>query len=792
MKVSDYIAEFLLENGVSTVFGYPGGAVTHLVDSFYRNPGIRWVGTYHEQAAAFAAEGYARLRNGLGAAVATSGPGATNLITGIGSAYFDSVPVLYLTGQVNTYEYKGELRVRQLGFQETDIVGIVKPIVKYAVRVTDPHDIRYELEKAVATALGGRKGPVLVDLPMDVQRAEIEPDELPGYRAADPDRSVSVEPVLRMLRESRRPMLLVGGGVRLSGAEQLLGEIAEKLRIPVVCSLMGRDAYDNSAENYIGMIGSYGSRGANFTAANSDLILAVGTRLDTRQTGTVPESFARDAKLIRVDADPAELAHKIHSDEIGILSDGKPFLEKLRQNLGSIPPVSSEWLSRAQKYRDSYPPYAEKSLSDPNYLLAELSGCMGRGDTVCLDIGQNQMWAAQSLRLTDGRRLLTSGGMGPMGFALPCAEGVCYAGGEGDVYAVAGDGGMQMNLQELELVKRENLPVKIIVLNNRSLGMIRHFQEMYFEGRTGGTVEGYAAPDFCKIAAAFGIPSMRLEQGGDFGQAKEFLASPGPLLLEVLLPQKTYVFPKLGVNHPVEEQEPPLSPEEFRKNMIVKPYEPNELRFAEEKKGPDGYRAFIKRIFDSFKCRQKGDLLRCIPILDADGATVGMLRPITVDFRASIPGCAAVLARWRNENPSLSAEPFTATEPGTEKWLDSLVIGRDDRLLFLILSNSGQKIGHIGFSTFSYEERSCEVDAVLRGDKNALPGMMGFAMHALLEWGKRNLWLKTIRLRVFEDNGHAIRFYERNGFVAEKTLRPDETGKTYKVMRLAETEPESR
>ena len=570
MKVSDFIAEFLVRTGCTHVFGYPGGAVTHLLDSFYKTPGIRFVGTCHEQGAAFAAEGYARLKGAPGAAMATSGPGATNLLTGVGSAYFDSIPVLYLTGQVNTYEYKEDRSVRQLGFQETDIVSVAGPITKYAVRVTDPARIRFELEKAVRTAVSGRPGPVLLDLPMDVQRAEVEPEELEGFAEEAPaPPEPDVGPVIGLLNRSVRPVLLAGGGVRLSGAAKLFREIAGKLNVPVVSSLMGLDVC--GGENFFGMIGSYGCRCANYIAANADLILAVGTRLDTRQTGTVPGSFAREAKLIRVDVDAGELEHRIRPDELQIRSDARAFLACLLRRLEEVRPGAGEWLEAARGYRRRYPPGAETGPDGPNRVMEQISSFLGPDDIVCLDVGQNQMWAAQSLRLK-GQRLLTCGGMGAMGFSLPCAVGAWYAGCRGTVYAIAGDGGMQMNIQELGVLSRERIPVKVIVLNNRCLGMIRQFQDLYFGGRRCATVEDYKAPDFCKIAAAYGIPAVRAED--DPGGVGKLLRSPGPALIEFSLPQTTLVLPKLEVNRPVEEQDPPLPREEFLRNMIVKPYEP--------------------------------------------------------------------------------------------------------------------------------------------------------------------------------------------------------------------------
>lgn len=576
MKVSDYIARFLAENGCGCVFGYPGGMVTHLIDSLYAADGVRFIGTYHEQAAAFAAEGYARMKNGPGAALATSGPGAVNLLTGVGSAYFDSVPVLYLTGQVNTYEYKNSLRVRQLGFQETDIVGMAKPVTKYAVRVTDPRDIRFELEKALFIACSGRKGPVLLDLPMDVQRAEVYEGELTGFSAGVPRMpAFSVEETVRLLNESRRPVLLAGGGVRLSGAEASLRRAAEALGVPVVCSLMGRDAFDNASEAYMGMIGTYGNRCANFTVANSDLVVALGSRLDTRQTGTVPESFARGAKLVRVEVDPAELGHKIKPDEISVRADAGAFLEALCAVSDRVRADWTDWRKAVSGYRKRYPLDAGRAWGSPNSVVSAVSHMLSEGEAAVLDVGQNQMWGAQSFFVTGGRRLLTSGGMGAMGFSLPCAVGAHYASGE-KVFAFTGDGGMQMNLQELELLKRNALPVKVIVLNNRSLGMIRQFQEMYFEGRCNATVRDYEAPCFTKIAEAYGIDGLRVETEAEFSALEDFLSAPGPGLAEIILPQNTAVVPKLGVGKPIEDQEPPLGREEFLSNMIVEPYHSGE------------------------------------------------------------------------------------------------------------------------------------------------------------------------------------------------------------------------
>lgn len=577
MKLSDYIVDFLCKQGVTHIFGFAGGAVTHMLDSLHERRDVRFVSSYHEQAAAFAAEGYARARNDIGVALATSGPGATNLLTGIGSSYFDSVPCLYITGQVNTYEYKGDRRLRQLGFQETDIVGIAKPITKYAVRVSDPGKIKYELQKSAALARSGRKGPVLLDIPMDVQRADIKPEELEGYdeesEAKESD-DLRLADILRLLGAARRPVILAGGGVRASNASGLLGCFSKRTNIPVVCSLMGLDACDQGSGLFCGMIGAYGNRYANLTLANSDLIISLGSRLDSRQTGTRPASFAREARLVRVDIDENELERKIKEDELQVRADISHFLKALMESLNNAAlPDIRPWLARIEGYMHRYPSYPDNSGMHPNSILHKISEYTGENDILCLDVGQNQMWAAQSLRLKSSQRLLVSGGMGAMGFSLPAAIGAHYAHPERPVVSFCGDGGMQMNLQELQLLKRNNLPVKIIVLNNRCLGMIRHFQEMYFESRYEGTIEGYSSPDFCRIADAYGIGSRRLEAPGELEELRSLLKAEGPYLIEISLDRTTYVYPKLAVNRPLEDQEPLLGRDEFLENMIVKPAE---------------------------------------------------------------------------------------------------------------------------------------------------------------------------------------------------------------------------
>jgi len=584
MKLSDYVVGFLAGQGVRHVFEVIGGAIAHLLDSTYGRADIRCVSVRHEQAAAFAAEGVARYSGNLGVAMATSGPGATNLVTGIGSAFFDSAPCLYITGQVNTYEYKYDRPVRQIGFQETDIVSIVRPIVKYAAFVDDPLRIRYELEKAAHVARSGRPGPVLLDIPMNVQRAEVDPDALtpflgsPEHRegAENPDPPPEdVEETARQLLAAERPVILAGGGVRLSGGTGELARVADRSGASVAVTLMGLDAIPHGHPSFCGMVGAYGNRFSNLAVANADFLLIVGTRLDTRITGTRPASFARGARIVHVDVDPNELGQKIRTARC-VRADAKAFLSALADALPGPAKERGAWKHRIDRWRMKYPttpPSPAAGSLDPNRFVQILSEGASESAVVSVDVGQHQMWVAQSFSLKGTQRTLISGGMGSMGFALPAAVGACLASGGAETIVVAGDGGFQMNIQELQTVVHHGLPL-MVVMNNRSLGMVRQFQETYFDGRLQSTVIGYSAPDFVRIAKAYGIPAAKVRtERGTRAAAKRMFEAKGPFLLEVELGQQTQVNPKLLVNRPIEDMFPFLPREELREEMIVPPLE---------------------------------------------------------------------------------------------------------------------------------------------------------------------------------------------------------------------------
>lgn len=574
MKLSDYVIDYLSSRGVTHIFEVAGGSITHLLNSLYDRQDITSVSMHHEQSAAFAAEGYARASGKIGVAMATSGPGATNLITGIGSCYFDSVPTLFITGQVNTYEYKFSKNVRQIGFQETDIASIVEPIVKEAVLVTDEQSISETLERLVNLALGCRQGPVLIDLPMNIQRAEIPPPELKQATLMPP--TINDEVIARvseLIRTSSRPVILAGGGVRSAGAVDVLVDFARRYNIPVVVSLMGIDTFPHDDELYAGMIGTYGNRFANLTVANADLLIALGTRLDTRQTGTNPGSFARYATIVHVDIDQAELGNKVVA-ELQVHGDVKECLQKLADRTKQAG-NTGEWLDIVKEYKQKYPSYYQNSENysiNPNQLIHRLSELLPEKAIVCVDIGQHQMWSAQTICIREGQRFMTEGGMASMGSALPMAIGAAFARPDCPIVVITGDGSFQMNIQELETVRYHKLPIKIIMLNNECYGMVRQFQHQYMNDRFQSTVVGYSAPDFQKIITAYGIPSMNADSYENLTPGlSNLFAIEGPAFLEVSISSSCIVTPKLGVNKPIEEQEPLLPPDEMRVNMIAAP-----------------------------------------------------------------------------------------------------------------------------------------------------------------------------------------------------------------------------
>lgn len=572
MKASDYIAKTLAKKRVPAVFELSGGMITHLLDSLHLDSSVKVVSMHHEQGAAFAAEAAGRITGIPGVAMATSGPGATNLLTGIGSCYFDSSPAVFITGQVNRHEQKGDRAIRQLGFQETDIVAMAKPITKKAWMVNSAAELPDALDRAFDLATTGRPGPVLLDVPMDVQRDGVdEPVREAKAATADGD----IEPKhLSAIRDAflkaKKPLVLAGGGIRSSLTTSAFRAFVDATGIPVVHSLMGVDSLPTGHPLNVGMIGSYGNRWANLSLNDCDCLLVLGSRLDVRQTGAQTEAFKGTRPIFHVDVEPGELNNRV----VGcyeVLSDLAPALAALEEALGSvrarIDANTREWRASIADLREKWPDTEElKNLDgiNPNILMHSLS----RGSKTAayvVDVGQHQMWAAQSLELNEKQRFLTSGGMGSMGFALPSAVGAAVVLGGSPVVAIAGDGGFQCNIQELQTVARLGLNLKMVVVNNECHGMVRQFQESYFEGRYQSTMWGYSAPDFPRVAEAYGIPARSVSAPGQIEEAVRWLReeTEGPALLQVMVSPFANAYPKLAFGRGMESMEPQEKPIEM-------------------------------------------------------------------------------------------------------------------------------------------------------------------------------------------------------------------------------------
>ena len=561
MKLTDYITDFLVTRGVERMFIFTGGAISHLVDSVYKryhsHGDLEPICVRHEQAGSMAIDGYTRATGKIGAMAVTSGPGATNLLTGIACSYYDSIPGIYFTGQVQTKEYKGESKQRQVGFQETDIVSIIKPLTKYAIMITDPQDIRYELEKALWLAQSGRPGPVLIDLPMDVQWAQIEPEKLRAFKPVieppeDPKQiREKVKIVADWIRESEHPIIICGGGVRNAGAMKELRDLATLCDIPVVVTFNGVDSFIHDRPLYSGLIGTMGNCGTNTSLDKSDLVLAVGTRLTLRQVKSKPEEFVPNGKLVHVDIDPNELNQRVPAD-LALACDAKEFLTLLLNALKND--GCSRFTDWAKETRNRFEQnpfckseyYLEKGAVNPYVFFKTLSEQMADDDILIPDAGQNVMWAIQTVEVRAQQRLFTDAAHSSMGYSLPAAMGaaVHYRDGSPRVICTIGDGAVQLNIQELETIHQYDLPVKIFVVNNHSYGAIMDYQDATLEGRyfASSMAYGCSLPDILAIARAYKIPTAEITSHDDLAEKiKSVLNSKGAILCEVDMGSRTYV-----------------------------------------------------------------------------------------------------------------------------------------------------------------------------------------------------------------------------------------------------------
>ncbi|WP_319543109.1 thiamine pyrophosphate-binding protein [uncultured Pseudodesulfovibrio sp.] len=566
MKVSDYIAQVLDENGITTVFGHLGGFNVDIVDSIYKTNKHHYVLSYHEQASSFAANSHSVLTENISVAVASGAPSACNMIAGIANAFFDSNACLFLIGSVHSKAVRTSKDIRQNAFEEIDFVSVVSEITKYAARVKSPDEIRYHLEKAMHVALEGRKGPVVLDIPYDVARADVCIDKLKRFipSAQAGDWELDIDSVMALLRKAKKPIFLLGGGARSGKSRHALKQLLEKVKIPSVASLCGIDVLPHDHDCYAGFIGHYGNRYANFALANCDCLIILGSRLDERQIGGSKRRFAPNADIVRVDVDKVELGRTL-AENISLHTTVETFFEKLSAEDFTGCDYSA-WHKVLYLWQERYPSY-DLSADDVNVntFFHVISEFLADDAIVCSDVGQTQMCVAQSLRIDRQRRLINSAGYGSMGFSLPAAVGVACVERNRQVISINGDGGIQMNIQELQTVSRENLPITIIIVNNRCLGMIRRLQERIYDNRTVASVEGYSVPDYGAIANGYGLPYMKIDSPDQYSSLRDFIRQPGPNIVELVASQEMRNMPEPGAS--IDLQTPLLSDEE---NKLIK------------------------------------------------------------------------------------------------------------------------------------------------------------------------------------------------------------------------------
>ena len=602
MKVADYIINHFSEEGIKEIFVVYGAANGDLIDAFTRNNKTRYIAVMHEQAGGFAAEGYAKISGKYGVAIATSGPGGMNFVTPIGNCFYDSVPCIFITGQIKTRYMRPNKDIRQIGFQETDIVDIVSSITKYAKLIDNPEEIKYELEKAISIATSGRPGPVLLDLPIDVQKADIDPNLLKSFKKPELDNLYNKEIVdkqilefLADLSKSKRPGLLVGGGVRMAGAVKEMMDFASKLEIPCYPTWNAFDTVCSNFKYYGGRIGTYGGPGRNFGIQNTDLLLAVGSRISGRITGGEPDTFVRGAKKYMVDVDSAGLDKNNQQlpFDVCIASDAKYFLtralELIKENgfkiNNKLISEQKNWLNKVWEWKDKYDPVNEKMFTPSKYIhpyafLRTLSDEMDDKDILVGDCGGNIVALGHSFKTKIGQRFITNNGNSPMGFSFSGAIGAWFASNKKqNVICIIGDGGFNMNIQELQTIKNYNVGIKTIILNNHIYGITKAFQETNFEGRSEACgPKGYNPPDFIKICKAYGIKTQSIKGGSNYknisNEINELLNFDGPIVCDVNCHEYHTYDPKIvGWATPVEDMYPYLPRSEFYNNMIIEPLE---------------------------------------------------------------------------------------------------------------------------------------------------------------------------------------------------------------------------
>lgn len=530
--------ESLKKEGVKCMFGYPGGTVLPIFDALYDAP-INFILTRHEQGAAHAADGYARVTGEVGVCLATSGPGAANLVTGIATAYMDSIPMVAFTGQVKTHLIGND------AFQEADVTGITRPITKHNYLVKDVKDLAQTIRNAFYLAQSGRPGPVLIDLPVDVTLAEANfnypkhSDHI-GYRPTIVGHPGQIKKAAKMIARSERPIIYAGGGIIISGASAELRKLVKKIEVPITTTLLGLGCFPESHKLSLGMLGMHGTAYANHAIMESDLIIAIGARFDDRVTGRL-DAFAPHAKIIHIDIDPSSISKNVKVD-VPIVGDANNILSHLNRIVKK--PQIKEWQDKIGYWKKKYPlTYKKDSKLRPQYVVEEIDKLTKGKAIICTEVGQNQMWAAQFYSYTKPRSFISSGGFGTMGYGLPAAIGAQVGDPKAIVFDIAGDGSIQMNIQELATAVVNKLPIKIAILNNCYLGMVRQWQELFYKRRYSYT--HLCNPDFVKIAEAYGAKGIRIDKKKDVQRAIEtaLAINDRPTILDFLIEQEENVYP---------------------------------------------------------------------------------------------------------------------------------------------------------------------------------------------------------------------------------------------------------
>lgn len=592
IKLSDYVIKRLEEIGTKHMFMLPGGGAMHLNDSLGKSSKIQYVCCLHEQACAIAAEAYARVNNEIGLVMVTTGPGGTNALTGVAGAYLESTPMLVISGQVKRLDMINNQGVRQQGMQELDIISVVQPITKYAALVDEPQMIRYHIEKALYEATHGRKGPVWLDIPLDVQATMIDEDQLMGYTKdfviANASLEQQVLKIIELMNKSERPVLLAGNGIRLSGGIDIFEQLKEELHIPVLTTWNGIDLLDENDPLYFGRPGGLGHRYANFMQQNSDLFVSIGARLNLLQTGYNFDGFARDAVKIMVDIDRAEL-HKINvRPDMAVCADAKEFMNLMMKHKDKIVKKDrNEWFAYGYRLKNKYPIvrkeyWEQQELVNTYCLLETISNHLTADDIFvsgssgsCIDISM------QTFKVKKGQRVFSTKGLASMGYGLPSAIGACLASGGKRTVGVNGDGGFVMNIQELETLKRLNLPIKLFVLCNRGYGAIKASQTNNFSGHLVACNESsnLSLPPIGKVAEAYGLYTIAIHNNAELDEkVKEALVYDGPVIIEVMTPIELIAFPRQVSykrsdgqmeSKPLEYMNPALDEEEMKENMLI-------------------------------------------------------------------------------------------------------------------------------------------------------------------------------------------------------------------------------